>query len=121
MAVAAPPAAEPPPLAGVPEAGAEVPPGTEVVDGGVEARPKILFIRVSNIFIVLYESSGNGGRVVFNLIAKRSMFSRTRNEKDIANSLAAGFSHHITKPVDWQKLKIAIQEIAQEMLLMTPD
>jgi signal transduction histidine kinase/ActR/RegA family two-component response regulator len=31
---------------------------------------------------------------------------------DIRDSMAAGFSRHLTKPVDWQELKIAIQEIA---------
>jgi CheY-like chemotaxis protein len=31
---------------------------------------------------------------------------------DIQNSIAAGFSRHITKPVDWQELKTAIQKIA---------
>jgi signal transduction histidine kinase/ActR/RegA family two-component response regulator len=31
---------------------------------------------------------------------------------DIQNSMAAGFSKHITKPVDWQELKVAIQDIA---------
>lgn len=33
---------------------------------------------------------------------------------DILDSMAAGFSRHITKPVDWQELKIAIQKIAAE-------
>jgi CheY-like chemotaxis protein len=36
---------------------------------------------------------------------------------DIQNSIAAGFSHHLTKPVDWQELKAAIRKIAVE----TPD
>jgi PAS domain S-box-containing protein len=31
---------------------------------------------------------------------------------DIQDSMAAGFSRHITKPVDWQELKVAIQRIA---------
>jgi CheY-like chemotaxis protein len=31
---------------------------------------------------------------------------------DIRDSMAAGFSRHLTKPVDWQELKIAIQKIA---------
>ena len=35
---------------------------------------------------------------------------------DIENSIAAGFSRHITKPVDWQELKVAIQKIAGEAL-----
>ena len=33
---------------------------------------------------------------------------------DILDSMAAGFSRHITKPVDWQELKTAIQKIATE-------
>jgi two-component system CheB/CheR fusion protein len=33
---------------------------------------------------------------------------------DILDSMAAGFSRHMTKPVDWQELKIAIQKIAAE-------
>ncbi|HEY3663747.1 MAG TPA: ATP-binding protein [Chthoniobacterales bacterium] len=33
---------------------------------------------------------------------------------DILESMAAGFSRHITKPVDWQELKLAIQKIAAE-------
>ena len=32
--------------------------------------------------------------------------------EDIRNSMAAGFSRHITKPVDWQELKSAIEKIA---------
>ncbi len=31
---------------------------------------------------------------------------------DIRDSMAAGFSRHMTKPVDWQELKTAIQKIA---------
>lgn len=33
---------------------------------------------------------------------------------DIRDSIDAGFSRHITKPVDWQELKTAIQKIAAE-------
>lgn len=33
-------------------------------------------------------------------------------EDDIQNSIAAGFSRHMTKPVDWQELKVAIQKVA---------
>jgi CheY-like chemotaxis protein len=33
---------------------------------------------------------------------------------DIRDSMDAGFSRHITKPVDWQELKSAIQKIAAE-------
>lgn len=33
---------------------------------------------------------------------------------DIEHSMEAGFSRHITKPVDWQELKVAIQKIAAE-------
>jgi signal transduction histidine kinase/ActR/RegA family two-component response regulator len=35
-------------------------------------------------------------------------------DDDIENSIAAGFSRHMTKPVDWQELKIAIQKVASE-------
>ena len=34
--------------------------------------------------------------------------------EDVQSSIAAGFSHHITKPVNWQELQRAIQEIAQQ-------
>jgi len=33
---------------------------------------------------------------------------------DIRDSMDAGFSRHMTKPVDWQELKSAIQKIAAE-------
>jgi CheY-like chemotaxis protein len=33
---------------------------------------------------------------------------------DIQSSIAAGFSHHLTKPVDWEELKIAIEKIAED-------
>jgi signal transduction histidine kinase/ActR/RegA family two-component response regulator len=33
---------------------------------------------------------------------------------DIRNSMAAGFSRHITKPVDWQELKVAIEKLAAQ-------
>ena len=36
--------------------------------------------------------------------------------EDIESSIAAGFSHHITKPVNWQELQRAIQEITAESL-----
>jgi CheY-like chemotaxis protein len=35
-------------------------------------------------------------------------------DEDIQNSIAAGFSRHMTKPVDWQELKNAIQKVAGE-------
>jgi CheY-like chemotaxis protein len=35
-------------------------------------------------------------------------------DEDIQNSIDAGFSRHMTKPVDWQELKIAIQKVADE-------
>jgi PAS domain S-box-containing protein len=38
-------------------------------------------------------------------------------KEDIQNSIAAGFSHHIIKPVNWQELKTAIERIAEETLL----
>jgi signal transduction histidine kinase/ActR/RegA family two-component response regulator len=37
-------------------------------------------------------------------------------KEDVENSIAAGFSYHITKPVDWQELKATIQKIAEEIL-----
>lgn len=33
---------------------------------------------------------------------------------DIRQSMAAGFSRHITKPVDWRELKVAIQQVATQ-------
>jgi signal transduction histidine kinase len=33
-------------------------------------------------------------------------------KEDVENSIAAGFSRHFTKPVDWQELKSEIQKIA---------
>jgi CheY-like chemotaxis protein len=38
------------------------------------------------------------------------------SKEDIDSSIAAGFSHHITKPVNWNELQRAIQEIAEESL-----
>jgi len=38
------------------------------------------------------------------------------SREDIDNSIAAGFSHHITKPVNWQELQRAIQQIGAESL-----
>jgi PAS domain S-box-containing protein len=38
-------------------------------------------------------------------------------KEDIQNSIAAGFSYHITKPVNWQELKMAIEKIGEETLL----
>jgi CheY-like chemotaxis protein len=35
---------------------------------------------------------------------------------NILDSMAAGFPRHITKPVDWQELKIAIQKIAADRI-----
>jgi PAS domain S-box-containing protein len=35
-------------------------------------------------------------------------------KEDIQNSIAAGFSHHITKPVSWQELKLVIEKIGEE-------
>ncbi len=37
-------------------------------------------------------------------------------KEDVESSIAAGFSDHITKPVDWQELKTAMQKIAEEIL-----
>jgi PAS domain S-box-containing protein len=36
-------------------------------------------------------------------------------EEDIAASLAAGFSRHLTKPVDWQELRSEIDKVARQL------
>jgi len=36
-------------------------------------------------------------------------------KEDVERSIAAGFSEHITKPVDWERLKLAIQKIGGEI------
>ncbi len=36
-------------------------------------------------------------------------------KEDVAASLAAGFARHMTKPVDWQDLRSAIQQIAEQI------
>jgi signal transduction histidine kinase/ActR/RegA family two-component response regulator len=41
-------------------------------------------------------------------------------KEDIESSIAAGFSFHITKPVDWQELRAAIQKIAEEIVEEEP-
>ena len=38
---------------------------------------------------------------------------------DIRESMEAGFARHLTKPVDWQELKVAIQKIASEQACRT--
>jgi signal transduction histidine kinase/ActR/RegA family two-component response regulator len=42
-------------------------------------------------------------------------------DEDVQNSMAAGFSRHMTKPVDWQELKNAIQKVAGEAHATTSD
>jgi signal transduction histidine kinase/CheY-like chemotaxis protein len=37
-------------------------------------------------------------------------------KEDIESSIAAGFSDHITKPVDWHELRTVMQKIAEEIL-----
>jgi signal transduction histidine kinase/ActR/RegA family two-component response regulator len=41
-------------------------------------------------------------------------------KEDIESSIAAGFSYHLTKPVDWQELRAAIQKIAEEITEAEP-
>ncbi|MGV3532270.1 MAG: response regulator, partial [Chthoniobacteraceae bacterium] len=36
-------------------------------------------------------------------------------EADLQESMHAGFSQHLTKPVDWQDLKQAIHDVAEEL------
>ncbi len=61
---------------------------------------------------------GSGHELMRDLASHRSMpgiaLSGYGMKDDILDSMAAGFSRHITKPVDWQELKIAIQKIAAE-------
>lgn len=61
---------------------------------------------------------GSGHELMRDLASRRSMpgiaLSGYGMKNDILDSMAAGFSRHITKPVDWQELKIAIQKIAAE-------
>ncbi len=35
-------------------------------------------------------------------------------KEDVAESLAAGFARHMTKPVDWQELKAMIDKLAEQ-------
>ena len=61
---------------------------------------------------------GSGHELMRDLASRNSMpgiaLSGYGMKDDILDSMAAGFSRHITKPVDWQELKIAIQKIAAE-------
>jgi len=61
---------------------------------------------------------GSGHDLMRDLASRGSMpgiaLSGYGMKNDILDSMAAGFSRHITKPVDWQELKIAIQKIAAE-------
>ena len=61
---------------------------------------------------------GSGHELMRDLASRGSMpgiaLSGYGMKNDILDSMAAGFSRHITKPVDWQELKIAIQKIAAE-------
>jgi CheY-like chemotaxis protein len=42
-------------------------------------------------------------------------------KEDVDASKEAGFSHHITKPVNWPELKSVIEKIAQEVHRSVPD
>ncbi len=61
---------------------------------------------------------GRGHELMRDLASRHSMpgiaLSGYGLKDDILDSMAAGFSRHITKPIDWQELKIAIQKIAAE-------
>jgi len=61
---------------------------------------------------------GSGHDLMRDLASRHSMpgiaLSGYGMKDDILDSMAAGFSRHLTKPVDWQELKIAIQKIAAE-------
>ncbi|HJT82381.1 MAG TPA: ATP-binding protein [Chthoniobacterales bacterium] len=59
---------------------------------------------------------GSGRELMRNLSQRCSIrgiaVSGHGSSEDINSSIAAGFSHHITKPVNWGELQRAIQEIA---------
>ncbi len=61
---------------------------------------------------------GSGHELMRDLASARRMpgiaLSGYGMKADIEHSMEAGFSRHITKPVDWQELKVAIQKIAAE-------
>ena len=59
---------------------------------------------------------GNGYDLMRNLARRYSIpgiaLSGFGMKQDVENSIAAGFTRHFTKPVDWQELKTEIQKIA---------
>ena len=61
---------------------------------------------------------GSGHDLMRDLASRQAMpgiaLSGYGMKDDILDSMAAGFSRHLTKPVDWQELKVAIQKIAAE-------
>ncbi|HMJ04942.1 MAG TPA: ATP-binding protein, partial [Chthoniobacterales bacterium] len=60
---------------------------------------------------------GSGHELMRDLGAKRISgiaLSGFGMKEDVEESLAAGFTRHMTKPVDWQELKTAIRKIASE-------
>jgi signal transduction histidine kinase/ActR/RegA family two-component response regulator len=61
---------------------------------------------------------GSGHDLMRDLASRQAMpgiaLSGYGMKDDILDSMAAGFSRHITKPVDWQELKLAIQKIAAD-------
>jgi PAS domain S-box-containing protein len=61
---------------------------------------------------------GSGHELMRDLASRHAMpgiaLSGYGMKDDILDSMAAGFSRHITKPVDWQELKLAIQKIAAD-------
>ena len=61
---------------------------------------------------------GSGRDLMRNLSARYSIkgiaVSGHGSREDIASSIAAGFSYHMTKPVSWRELQRAIREISEE-------
>jgi CheY-like chemotaxis protein len=61
---------------------------------------------------------GSGHELMRDLASRQAMpgiaLSGYGMKDDILDSMAAGFSRHMTKPVDWQELKLAIQKIAAD-------
>jgi PAS domain S-box-containing protein len=62
---------------------------------------------------------GSGHQLMQQLKATRPLpaiaLSGFGMKEDVAESLAAGFLRHMTKPVDWQELKSEIQKIAEQI------
>lgn len=79
---------------------------------GEDAAEKAFNILISDLGL----PDGSGHDLMRDLARQHSIpgiaLSGYGMKDDILGSMAAGFSRHITKPVDWQELKVAIQKVA---------